>query len=163
MKRILLWAALFTWAVCTSCSDEANKKTSATSISGLTDKDKEFFQKVTVNAYESFTKGDREPYINRYSADAIFMAPNMETLKGKEAIKKFVLDYPSIQLEFPIAEILGTANHANIRGTYVINDTTGKFLDKGKYVSIWQKDATGNWVITHDIYNSDIPLPAAEK
>lgn len=133
------------------------------STTGLTDMDKEFFQKVTVNAYESFSKGDRAPYINRYSSDAIFMAPNMETMKGRDAIKEWVNSYPSIHLEFPIVEILGTANHANVRGTYVINDTTGKFMDKGKYVSVWQKDANGNWNITHDIFNSDIPVPTAQN
>lgn len=159
MKRIFLWAALFTIAACTSSTDQKQ----ATSSAGLTDKDKEFFQKVTVNAYESFSKGDRAPYINRYSADAIYMAPNMETIKGRDAIKEYVNSYPSTHLEFPIVEILGTSNHANVRGTYVVNDTTGKFMDKGKYVSVWQKDADGNWHLTHDIFNSDIPVPAEQK
>ena len=138
----------------TSCDSPAT--------ASLTDKDKEFFQKVTVNAYESFNKDDRVPYVNRYSADAIFMAPNSETIKGKDAIKKFVDSYPRVHVVFPIVEILGTATHANIRGTYVITDTTGKFMDKGKYVSIWQKDSNGNWSLTHDIYNSDIPVQPAQ-
>ena len=162
MKQIHLWAGLLLLVGCTSPTNE-NQKTLSASNTGLTDKDKEFFQKVTVNAYESFTKGNRAPYIDRYSADAIVMVPNMETLKGKEAIKQFILAYPSIQVEFPIVEILGNSNHANIRGTYVINDTSGKFLDRGKYVSIWQKDTTGRWELTRDIWNSDIPLPAEKN
>ena len=162
MKQIHLWAVLLLFVACTSPNNE-NQKTLSASNTGLTDEDKEFFQKVTVNAYESFTKGNRAPYIERYSADAIVMVPNMESLEGKEAIKQFILAYPSIQVEFPIVEILGTSNHANIRGKYVINDTTGKFLDKGKYVSIWQKDTTGRWVLTRDIWNSDIPIPAEKN
>ena len=163
MKQILLWAGLFTLAACTSSTDQKQETASTPTVTGLTDKDKEFFQKVTVNAYESFTKGDRAPYVNRYSADAIYMAPNMETIKGKEAIKNFVNSYPSVHVEFPIVEILGTSNHANVRGTYVITDTTGKFMDKGKYLSVFQKDADGNWAITHDIFNSDIPVPTEQK
>ena len=163
MKQILLCAGLFIVGACTSSTNENQKTASTFSATGLTDNDKEFFQKVTVNAYESFNRGNRAPYIDRYSPDAIHMAPNMESLKGKEAIKEFVLTYPSVHVEFPIVEILGSSNHANVRGTYVINDTTGKFLDKGKYVSIWQKDTAGNWVLTHDIYNSDVALPAEKK
>jgi len=163
MKQILLWAGLFTLAACTSSTDQKQETTSTPSATGLTDKDKEFFQKVTVNAYESFSKGDRAPYINRYSADAIYMAPNMETMKGKDAIKEYVNSYPPLHVEFPIVEILGTANHANVRGTYVINDTTGKLMDKGKYLSVFQKDANGNWSITHEIFNSDMPVPTEQK
>ena len=33
--------------------------------------------------------------------------------------------------------------------------------DKGKYVVLLKKDASGDWWITHAIYNSDLPLPAA--
>ena len=163
MRQILLCTGLFTLMACTSSTDGKQETTSFHSASGLADKDKEFFQKVTVNAYESFNKGNRAPYIDRYSPNAIFMAPNMETLKGKEAIKEFILAYPSVNVEFPIEEILGNSIHVNIRGSYVINDTTGKFIDKGKYVSIWQKDTAGNWVLSHDIYNSDVPLPAKKK
>ena len=31
--------------------------------------------------------------------------------------------------------------------------------DHGKYVVLLRKEA-GNWVISHAIYNSDLPLPA---
>lgn len=157
MKQILFSACFLLLAACTTSTNE-NQKASSTPGTGLTDMDKEFFQNATVNAYESFTKGDRNPYIDRYSPDVIVMAPNNETVKGKEAAREFVLSYPSVHVEFPIVEILGSSHHANVRGTYLINDTTGKFLDKGKYVSIWQKDSTGKWMLTHDIWNSDIPI-----
>ena len=129
----------------------------------LTDQDRAFFQKVTVDAYESFSRDDREPYVNRYAEDAIFMAPNMEAIIGKDAIKEYVYTYPRVKLEFPIVEIIGNANHANVRGTFIINDSDGNFLDKGKYISVWQKNAEGNWQLTHDIFNSDIPAPTAEE
>ena len=131
--------------------------------SGLTDSDKEYFQSVTTNAYESWNSGDREPYVNRYSPDAIFMAPNLETLNGRDAIQEFAISYPEIHLEFPIVEIFGTAGHVNIRGTYVITDPDGTFMDKGKYLSVWQKSTDGNWQLTHDIYNSDLPIAVAAE
>ena len=35
--------------------------------------------------------------------------------------------------------------------------------DKGKYIVLLKKDASGAWVITHAMYNTDIPLPAPKK
>ncbi len=131
--------------------------------SGLTDQDKEYFQKVTINAYEGVSKGDMEPYVNRFSTDAIYMAPNTETIKGKEAIQDYLNSYPPILLEFPIVEIFGTSDHANIRGTFTITDPDGNFMDKGKYLSVWQKSTDGNWQLTHDIFNSDIPIAVEEE
>ena len=158
-----MWAGILLLAACSSSTDDKQKTLSVQSESSLTDKDKEFFQKVTVNAGEAFTKGDRAPWVDRYSLDAIVMVPNMESLKGKEAIKAFAFSYPPIRAELSIAEILGTSNLANARGTYLIQDTTGKFLDKGKFLNVWQKDSTGKWVLTRDIWNSDIPLPIERK
>ena len=118
---------------------------------------------MTTNAYESASKGDWEPYVNRYSTDVIYMAPNMETINGKEAIQDYLNSYPPILIEFPIVEIFGKSDHANIRGTFTITDPDGNFMDKGKYLSVWQKAADGNWQLTHDIFNSDIPLAVEEE
>ena len=131
--------------------------------SGLTDQDKEFFQKITITAYESASKGDWEPYVNRYSTDVIVMAPNVETINGRDAALDHVNSNPPMHIEFPIVEIIGTSDHANIRGTYVITDPDGNFMDKGKYLSVWQKSTDGNWQLTHDIYNSDIPIAVEEE
>ena len=37
----------------------------------------------------------------------------------------------------------------------------GMIDDTGKYVVLLKKDASGNWWISHAIYNSDVPAPAA--
>jgi len=126
--------------------------------SGLTDQDKEYFQEVNINVYESASNGDWEPFFNRYSTDAIYMASNIETIKGRDAIIDRVNSSPPIHIEFPIVEIWGTSNHANIRGTFVTTDHDGNIMNKGKYLSVWQKATDGNWQITHEIHNSDIPI-----
>lgn len=133
-----------------------------TGASGLTDADLAYFKKVTTHAYESWNQGDRKPYVERYTYDTVYMAPNSDAITGMEAIREYVMAYPDIKVEFPPEEIFGTANHANIRGTYVINDPEGNFLDKGKYLSVWQKSQEGQWNITHDIFNSDLPVPGAD-
>jgi ketosteroid isomerase-like protein len=37
----------------------------------------------------------------------------------------------------------------------------GMIDDKGKYIVLLKKDASGAWAITHAMYNSDMPLPGA--
>jgi ketosteroid isomerase-like protein len=41
-------------------------------------------------------------------------------------------------------------------------DPAGKpVTDRGKYVTIWKKQADGSWKVIADIFNSDLPMPAA--
>ena len=133
-----------------------------TNSAEITDTDRDYFEKITAHAYESWNQGDRKPYVERYTDNSVYMAPNTGAITGKEAIREYVMAYPDIKVEFPFEEIFGSANHANIRGTYVISDPEGNFLDKGKYLSVWQKNQAGQWHITHDIFNSDLPVSASE-
>ena len=48
-------------------------------------------------------------------------------------------------------------------GTYdfSIKDASGKTIsDKGKYLTVWKKEADGAWKVLFDTYNSDL-LPAS--
>jgi ketosteroid isomerase-like protein len=47
-------------------------------------------------------------------------------------------------------------------GTYdfSMKDASGKIIsDKGKYVTVWKKQADGTWKVLLDTYNSDLPSP----
>jgi len=35
--------------------------------------------------------------------------------------------------------------------------------DRGKYLTIWRKQADGSWMVHRGTFNSDLPLPAPEK
>jgi ketosteroid isomerase-like protein len=51
-------------------------------------------------------------------------------------------------------------------GTYqgTMNDAKGKpITDRGKYVTVWKKQADGNWKVVVDIFNSNLPAPEAAK
>jgi ketosteroid isomerase-like protein len=51
-------------------------------------------------------------------------------------------------------------------GTYegTMNDAKGKpVTDRGKYVTVWEKQPDGKWNVVADIYNSDLPAPEAAK
>ena len=49
-------------------------------------------------------------------------------------------------------------------GTYVLtlHDPKGEpVTDRGKYVTVWKKQADGSWKVAADIFNSDLPAAGA--
>ena len=128
----------------------------------VTDADKQYFRDVTTNVQDSWNRGQREPYINRFSVDAIYIAPNMLTVVGKEAIGSFAKSFPEVKIEYSIIEIMGSAEYAYIRGAFKVTNHADSLLDKGKYISIWKKFPDQKWLLTHDIFNSDLPVSVAK-
>jgi ketosteroid isomerase-like protein len=52
------------------------------------------------------------------------------------------------------------------RGTYSMTITppgAAAIEDRGKYLTIYRKQADGSWKVLRVMYNSDLPLPAPEK
>lgn len=124
--------------------------------STLSAKDREYILNTYKVMEEGWNKGDRTPYINRYNEKTFYMVPNQELLEGIDAIRAFVNSFPETKAEFETVEIWGSDNLAGVRGIYKSIDAQGNLLNKGKFISSWQKDKDGNWKITHDIWNSDL-------
>jgi len=125
--------------------------------SGLTEQDKEFLQAIHPAIANAWNAGDRQPYLDRFTDNALYMVPNLELVEGKEAIKAFVMSFPDFALEYSVVEIWGSGNIAIIRGKYVGKDTQGNVTDQGKFLNLFKKNSEGKWVSTHDIWNSDLP------
>jgi len=123
----------------------------------LTNQDREFLQNVYANIGKSWNEGNRNPYLDRYIDNTVYMVPNQELLSDKTTIEKFVNAFPKLNAEFKTIEIWGSSTNANVRGVFSATDPQGSLFDKGKFLSLWQKDGEGNWKITHDIWNSDLP------
>lgn len=147
-KRSFLISSLLLILLLLSCDVQ--------NTSELTDQDRKFFQNVYVEIGNSWNEGNREPYLDRFSENTLYMVPNQELISGITAIKKFVSAFPEMKIEFKAIEIWGNSDMANVRGVYKASDPQGNLFDKGKFLSLWQKDGEGNWKITHDIWNSDL-------
>ncbi len=127
----------------------------------ISEDDKAYFETEIANSQETWNSGDREGYGNRYADDAVFMVSNGETLVGKDAIQEWLNSIPEIKVQFDVAESIGSCNLAVVRGTFQLTQPDGTMADKGKWLEVWQKSEDGQWQLTRDIFNSDMPLPEA--
>jgi len=129
----------------------------------LTDSDKQYIKDLTTNAQDGWNRGEREPYVNRFSTDAIYMPPNMETVVGKDAIRTFANSFPDLKLYYNVIDIMGSADYAYVRGAFTVTNPADSLLDKGKFLSVWKKFPDGKWLLTHDIFSSDLPIPVRQE
>jgi uncharacterized protein (TIGR02246 family) len=104
-----------------------------------------------------------------YAPDGVEMPPNGPAAKGRAAIEAF---HKAFGQQFMMHGMTITPTETKVHGDYAYDVGTYKQMlmsqkngsmidDHGKYVVLLKKDASGNWWITHAIYNSDVPLPAA--
>ena len=104
-----------------------------------------------------------------YTADGVEMPPNAPAAKGRAAIeafhKAFAQQWMMHGMTITATETKVTGDTAYDVGTYkqtlMALKGGGMVEDKGKYIVLLKKDASGAWLITHAMYNSDNPPPAA--
>ena len=106
-----------------------------------------------------------------FAADGVEMPPNAPAATGRAAIEAFHKGFAKqwmmhgITITSTSTKVSGDTAHDV--GTYkqqLMSQSGGGVIDdKGKYIVLLKKDASGNWLITHAIYNSDLPPPAPKK
>jgi uncharacterized protein (TIGR02246 family) len=104
-----------------------------------------------------------------YTADGVEMPPNAPAQKGRTAIEAF---HKAFAQQFMMHGMTITPTETHVMGDRAVDVGSykqtlmsmkggGMADDTGKYVVLLKKDASGAWSITHAIYNSDLPPPAA--
>jgi len=114
---------------------------------------------------------DVEAYVGFLAEDASVFPPNAPMQTGKEANRKAASEMmasPGFALSWQAnkVEASRSGDLAYTVGTYqtTVNNPKGKpVTDRGKYVTVWKKQADGQWKVAADIYNSDLPAPSAAK
>jgi uncharacterized protein (TIGR02246 family) len=103
-----------------------------------------------------------------FTADGVEMPPNAPAAKGRAAIeayhKAFGQQWMMHGMTITSTETKVAGDTAYDAGTYkqqIMSNKSGAVIDDvGKYIVLLKKDAGGNWLITHAIYNSNLPVPA---
>jgi uncharacterized protein (TIGR02246 family) len=95
-----------------------------------------------------------------YADDAMVMPPNAAVVKGRAGIQSFwkgMLDQLASNVTLTRVGGWQGGDTGYEAGTYAA--MMGTANDTGKYLITFKKGADGKWLITNDIFNSDLPCP----
>ena len=113
----------------------------------------------------ALTRGDAAGVAALYTADARLLPPNLEMMKGTEAIQAFWqggIDMGIKEARLETVEVEAQENVAYEIGKYIltIQPAGGEAItDMGKYLVIW-KHQDGSWKLHVDIWNTSVPATA---
>lgn len=109
---------------------------------------------------------DLDKSVANYADDAILMMPGSPASKTKDAVRaswKGMLDDPNLKISFAPdrIEVSASGDLATTQGSYTMTVTNPKTKkpveDKGSYLTVYKKQADGNWKAIKDITSSEIP------
>jgi uncharacterized protein (TIGR02246 family) len=107
---------------------------------------------------------DPEKWASYFADDGAGLYPGMALLNGKQAIKTAmtpVLADPNFALTFQSTRVEASKGGDMVytQGTYTSTMTNPKtkkpMTEKGKYLTIYRKQADGSWKVVADTFNSD--------
>jgi uncharacterized protein (TIGR02246 family) len=114
----------------------------------------------------ALNQGDADAWVGVFSADAVQMPPNFPTNTGREAIRRWskgFLDAVHAEFALEVEEVRLADDWAFERGTYRIRVTSKAggeaFPDTGKYITVYERQPDGAWLVARDIWNSNHPIP----
>ena len=120
---------------------------------------------------KDFAAKDLEKDVAHYDNDASFLMPNMQIVSGKTAITgvhKNLLADPNFALDFSPSQVTvaRSGDLAYTRGAYTMTTTNPKTkkpdTEKGKYLTVYKKQADGGWKAIEDMSNEDAVMAPAK-
>ncbi len=118
--------------------------------------------KVWVDTYNS---NDWQALGLLFAPDAVIMPPNSPAVAGRKAIAEWEATFENgFQIAFDIEEIKVLGDVAYVKGrscVFIPIEDGSRGVDIGKFLEIRERQTDGQWLITRDIFNSDISAGAA--
>jgi uncharacterized protein (TIGR02246 family) len=113
---------------------------------------------------DAFKRGDKAALVAAYTEDAMVLMPNAPAWRGRAGVEKGMTEFLS-QMTFKdggtkTEDVMVAGDLAVETGSYAWTmqaKSGGEISDKGKYVTVWKRQADGSWKIARDINNSDLP------
>lgn len=114
---------------------------------------------------KDFENKSIEGLMAHYTDDATLMAPGIPPAQGKDAIRVSLtqmLNDPALSIKFRArrVEVSKSGDLAFTEGSYEMTFTGPSpkpIQDKGSYVTVFRKQADGNWKAVSDIATSEVP------
>jgi len=117
------------------------------------------------DSFVVYFRTDRDSAIAAlFTENAVVMPPNAGAVEGRAAIRAFFEGYPPLPdfVGTPI-DVDGRGDLAYVRGTYSFSMPAAggrpAMSDHGKFLEIRRRQPDGKWLVSVDIFNSDVPLP----
>lgn len=131
---------------------------------GLTEADRAAIAAAGESMEVATNAGEMAKWADVQTEDVQMFAPNADPVVGRDAVIAALKTYPPLSnVKFVQDEVVGAGDVAYVRGSYSMTLSPPgipPFEDKGVYMEIWRKQPDGRWLISRDIYNSSVPLPA---
>ncbi len=113
---------------------------------------------------KEYNAGNLKAVAALYAADGCRMPPNQKAVNGTDGILGQLTagkeqGLAKVKIAVTTAETNGDWGYGT--GTYEILAADGSHLDHGKWMNV-SKKSNGKWIIQCDIFNSDMPIPAAK-
>ena len=155
--RTMLLAVLALVVAGSACQPPAQE------AAGLSEEDVAAIRSASDAWAEAFKADDDATAVAFATEDAVLMPPNMPAFQGRPALEEYVASFTVTDFSMTRLEIDGRGDLAFERSAYVAvfvpEGLTEPTTYPGKYLAIWRKQADGSWLMTVQIWNSDLPLP----
>lgn len=121
-------------------------------------------------AFEAhFMAGYADSVAAFYTEDGEILPPNDKAVAGRANIQAMFASFlgsGTFVFDLTTTGVVANGAHAIERGTYTMSFTppagappeVKASADTGKYVAHWRNEG-GTWLMAHDIWNSDLPVP----
>jgi uncharacterized protein (TIGR02246 family) len=107
--------------------------------------------------------------IELYAADALVLRSNLPPIRGAMAVREFFFasleaGLGEVALDPMRVEVLGDLAHEVGRYSALVPGTAGKRREeRGKYLWVFAKQASGDWKLLSECWSSDLTLSGAES
>jgi uncharacterized protein (TIGR02246 family) len=176
MNRVTLVLSILALGafVCTGCRQEDRADRPPATGEANTDTlgaEVQSIRELERRAREAAEAKDLDRYVSFYAADAVLFWPGRPMVRGRAAIREFMqalLSMPAFSLSFETVEV-HVSRAGDLAYSYGTNRVSlvgpnGKRVtDRGKYLTVYRKQADGTWKVVADIGNSDLPAPVPDS
>ena len=111
---------------------------------------------------QNWNAGQLDKLIESYADDAVYMPPHHAAVHGRDAIREYLrgpLKHGVRDLKYEVTFIKHSGDLAYDVGRYTMTlpqpDNTRQ-LDRGKYLTVWRRQSSGEWQIVADCWSSDL-------